>query len=455
MSKIPPRPPGSSWWTILDLGRDPLRRPLVYFERFGDTFGGHMLGKDLVITRDPAVFEDVLVKKHRSFIKDDIVRGLSVLLGRGLLTSEGETWKKSRRVILPHLQAQSIERYLDAFRSEAERTLDGWATGEPFDLHAEMAALTVRITLRTVFGTPAEDAHVFERSMRAVMDYFAGFAGTMIAMPLWLPTPTTLRFLRAREHLTQAVRRTLALAREAGQGDSVLGSLLSAQDAGELSEQQLIDEVLTLLLAGHETTALALTYTLALLADAPAEQAAAREEVTRLLPPTTLATLRAHTGLARVIKESMRLYPESWALGREATEALEVGGWAIERSTQVYLYQWAAHMNPLWFERPEEFLPSRWTPELEAALPRSAYTPFGGGPRICIGNHFAWAELVVTLAAALSRYEFVPVKPFRPRLLLSVTARPKDPVPMRVQRITSRVGPAHRVVAEPGPAAPA
>lgn len=435
MTEKPPRPRGSSWLTILDFGRDPLRRPLAYFERYGDTFGGHMLGKDFVVTRDPAVFEDVLVKKHKSFVKDDIARGLSVLLGRGLLTSEGDTWKKSRRVILPHLQAQTIERYLAAFRLEAERTLDGWADRGVVDLHAEMTALTVRITLRTVFGTSTENAEVFERSMRAVMDYFAGFAGTLIAMPLWLPTPTTLRFLRAREHLTRAVRRTLSVARETGQGESVLQSLLSAQDAGELSEQQLVDEVLTLLLAGHETTALALTYTLALLADAPAVQSAVREENAGLPAPSTLATLRAHTGLGRVIKESMRLYPESWALGREALEQQDIGGWAVEPQTQVYLYQWAAHMNPAWFERPEEFLPERWTPEFEAALPRSAYTPFGGGPRVCVGNHFAWAELVVVLAAALARYELWPLAPFRPRLLASITARPKHPVPMRVVRI--------------------
>jgi len=160
-----------------------------------------------------------------------------------------------------------------------------------------------------------------------------------------------------------------------------------------------------------------------------------REEIAALPAPSTLSALRAHTGLARVIKESMRLYPESWAIGREALERLEVGAWLVEPQTQVYLYQWAAHMNPVWFERPEEFLPARWTPQFEAALPRAAYTPFGGGPRICIGNHFAWAELVVVLAAALERYELQPLAPFRPRLLASITARPRDPVPMRVVRI--------------------
>lgn len=437
MSRKPPRPKGSSWLTVIDLGRDPLRRPLHYFERFGDTFGGHVLGKDFIITRDPAVFEDVLIKQHKLFVKDDITRGMGQLLGNGLLTSEGDTWKNSRRVILPHLQARAIERYLALFRQETERALSAWVPGETFDLHAEMTALTVRITLRSVFGTEAEDPRELEHSMRAVMSYFAGVANTSLTLPTWLPTPDNLRFRRARAHLTAVMRRTLAAARSSAGESSVLHSLLSAQDAGALSEQQLLDEALTLLLAGHETTALALTYTLALLADAPEQQSALRDEIGRLPAPDTLEALRAQQTLARVIKESMRLYPESWALGREALEETEVGGWAIARRTQVYLYQWAAHQNPRWFERPDEFLPSRWTPELEASLPRCAYTPFGGGPRICIGNHFAWAELVCVLADTLARFELKPLQPFRPRLLLSITARPKHPIPMRVERIAS------------------
>jgi cytochrome P450 len=438
MSQKPPRPKGSSWSTVLDIGRDQLRRPLRYFDTLGDTFGGHLLGKDFILTRDPAVFEDVLIKKHKSFTKDDITRGLGVLLGRGLLTSEGDTWKRSRRVILPHLQARTIERYLETFRREADRTLSRWVPGETFDLHAEMTRLTVRITLCSVFGTDPEGADELERSMRAVMSYFAGVANTMLPFPLWLPTPDNRRFLAAREHLTRSMRRILAAARESQESGSVLASLLAARDTGELSEEQLIDEGLTLLLAGHETTALALTYTLALLGDAPEEQAIVRAELLELPAPDTLESLRRQHALARVIKESMRLYPESWALGREATEALEVGPWSIEAQTQVYLYQWACHQHPRWFERPEEFRPSRWTPEFEAALPRCAYTPFGSGPRVCIGNHFAWAELVTVLADALARFELVPVQPFRPRLLLSITARPKGPVPMRVAALASR-----------------
>ena len=436
MSPKPPRLP-SSWFTVFDLARDPLRRPLAYFERLGDTFGGRLLGKDFIITRCPDVFEDVLVKKSKAFIKDDITRGLSRLLGNGLLTSEGETWKRSRRIIMPHLQARSIERYLAIFREEAEREMSAWPSGSTIDLHRQMTALTLRIILRCVFGTDAHDARDFERSMSDVMHYFAGVANTSLPLPLWLPAPKNRRFLRARKHLRLALGNIVKSARDAPvESSSVLHSLFGAHESGELDEAQLLDEALTFLLAGHETTALALTYTLGLLGDAPREQAALRDELQSLPAPSTLDALRRHQALARIIKESMRLYPESWTIGREALEPVEVGGWALEPQTQVYLYQWAAHQNPRWFEQPEQFNPGRWTPEFEAALPRSAYTPFGGGPRICIGNHFAWAELVSVLATVLSRVELQPVQPFRPRLLMSIVARPKGPVPMRVVRTT-------------------
>ena len=435
MSKQPPRLT-SSWFTIFDLARDPLRRPLAYFERLGDTFAGRYLGRDFIATRSPDVFEDVLVRKHKSFGKDNLTRGLSVLLGNGLLTSSGEAWRTSRRVIVPHLQPRSIERYLDIFREEAERTVSGWASGSCVDLHQQMTGLTLRVILRSVFGTDAHEADDFERSMRDVMRYFAGFANTSLPLPLWIPAPKNRRFMRAREQLNRSLGKILESARHApASSTSVLHSLFSAQESGELSERQLLDEALTFLLAGHETTALALTYTLALLADAPRAQSDLRRELERLPPPTTLQALRSYETLTRIIKESMRLYPESWVLGREALEPVEVGGWALERQTQVYLYQWAAHQNPRWFEQPERFSPERWTPELEAALPRGAYTPFGGGPRICVGNHFAWAELISVLATIVSRVELQPVQPFRPRLLMSIVARPKDPVPVRVVRV--------------------
>jgi cytochrome P450 len=437
MSKPLPRL-ASSWFTAFDLARDPLRRPLAYFERLGDTFGGRLFGKDFIITRCPEVFEDVLVKQHKSFVKDDITRGLGRLLGNGLLISEGDTWKKSRRIIVPHLQPRAIERHLEIFREEAERTIAAWPSGGTVDLHQQMTELTLRVLLRSVFGTDARETDDFERSMRDVMQYFAGFANTSYPLPLWLPTSPNRRFRRAREHLNRALEGILASARNAPAGvSSVLHSMFSARESGELGEQQLLDECLTFLLAGHETTALALTYTLGLLGDAPGEQTKLRSELERLPPPNTLAALRGHHGLVRVIKESMRLYPESWTLGREALEAVEVGGWAIERQTQVYLYQWAAHQNPRWFARPERFEPERWTPDFEAALPRSAYIPFGGGPRICVGNHFAWAELVSMLATIVGRVELQPVQPFRPRLLMSVVARPRDPVPMRVVHVTA------------------
>jgi len=296
-----------------------------------------------------------------------------------------------------------------------------------------MAALTMSITLRCVFGTTSYDARAFDKAMRHVMDYFVGVAGTSYPLPLWVPTVANRRFIKARRELGEAA---LEIVQQSSQSaPSVVQSLRQAQQVGELSQQQLVDEALTMLLAGHETTALALTYTLALLADAPHEQSLIRDELMQLPMPRDVAQLRSCDALVRAIKESMRLYPESWAIGREALQDVQVGGWQVDRETQVFLYQWAAHQNPRYFPEPEKFLPGRWTQQFEQDLPRFAYTPFGGGPRICVGNHFAWAEMLAVMRGLLSRFAFEPLRPFQPRLLASVTVRPKDPVPMIVRAI--------------------
>ncbi|HEY8944891.1 MAG TPA: cytochrome P450 [Polyangiaceae bacterium] len=434
MNRAAPRPRAPGLFTVLDLGRDQLRRPVHYFDRLGDTFGVTLLGTRMLATRDPAVFEDVLVRQHKLFSKDRITQKLSILLGQGLLTSEGPAWRKHRRLIQPHLQPAELARYLPVFRDEAERLLETWPVHGTVELHAAMAQTSMRIALRTLFGADAKGVDDFESSMRAVMMFFTGVAGTAVPLPLWLPTPTNRRFLRARAHLNDALHQILVRARDRGPTTSVLQNLLSAQDGGELSEQQLVDEGLTLLLAGHETSALALTYTLALLATDPERQKAVHEELGNQ-PLDTLDSLRRSSGLSRALKESMRLYPEAWALGREALEDCEVAGMDVRRGTQIFLYQWAAHRHPRYFDAPDSFFPERWTPEFEASLPRVLYAPFGAGPRVCVGSHFAWAEVLCVLGALLRRTRFEAPPPFAPRFIPSITLRPRDPVHARILRI--------------------
>lgn len=434
MTRLPPRPRAPGLFTVLDIGRDQLERPIHYFQRLGDTFRTSLFGTVLVATRDPHVFEDVLVRQHKRFIKDEITRGLSKLLGQGLLTSHGEPWQQNRRLLQPHFQPQQLDRYLPVFREEAERELDGWPSEGTLDLHPAMARLSMRIALRTLFGTEAGEYDEFEQSMRDAMWFFAGFAGTSVPLPLSIPTPTNRRFLRARSHLNEALRRILTQARTQGVQTSVLGSLLSARASGELSEQQLVDEAITMLLAGHETTALTLTYALALLARAPEQQRALREELSGSVPES-VAALRALPGVNRALKESLRLYPPAWAIGREALEDSEIAGFTVPKGAQVILYQWAAHRHPKWFEEPLAFRPGRWTRDFEASLPRHLYAPFGGGPRICIGNHFALAEMVIALVTLLDQFELQAPEPFAPRFITSITLRPRDPVRVGVRRL--------------------
>ncbi|HKO49346.1 MAG TPA: cytochrome P450 [Polyangiaceae bacterium] len=429
MSTKPPRPRGPALFTVLDIGRDQLDGPIRYFDQLGDTFQISFLGRPLIASRDPLLFEDVLIREHKRFIKDEITRGLSKLVGQGLLTSDREPWKKHRRILAPHFQAAEIATYLAVFREEAERELERWTPGSTVELHRAMARLSMRIALRTVFGADSEMDEDLEPSMRDAMLFFVGVAGTAITLPLALPTPTNRRFIRAREHLNATVRRLITRARERGAGNSVLQSLLEARESGELSEQQLVDEGITMLVAGHETSALAMTYTLALLGDRPDEQRAIQEELDAEFPDT-LERLRRPSHLNRALRESFRLYPEAWAVGREALEDCQVAGFDVARGSQVFLYQWAAHRHPHWFSDPERFRPERWTAEFESTLPRCLYAPFGAGPRLCIGNLFAIAEVTIALATFLSRLDFQAIRPFVPRLVPALTLRPQGPVPI-------------------------
>jgi cytochrome P450 len=427
-----PRPTEPGLFTVLRIARDQLGEPIRHFERFGDTFQTELFGIPLMASRDPKVFEEILIRQHKSFIKDLTTRGTSLLLGQGLITSEGELWRKRRRLIGPYFHAREIGAYLPAFREEAERELAAWSSGQTIDVHRAMAELTMRIALRTLFGDDGTEVEDFEATMNDAMLYYLGIAGTTLKLPLALPTPMNRRFLRAREHLTAAFRRILARVRAGGAEKSVLGALLGAQESGALSDQDLIDEGITMLLAGHETSALTLAYTLALLADAPGEQRAIQRELAEGVPDT-LEGLRRCSRLNQVVKESMRLYPAVWAVGREAIEDTAVAGFGVARGTQVFLYQWAAHRHPRWFSEPDKFIPGRWTPEFESRLPRGLYVPFGDGPRICVGNLFAIAQILSALATLLKRYEFESIAPFAPRLVPVVTLRPSGPITLRVR----------------------
>lgn len=427
-----PREPGVV--TALRLGRDPLAGPARYFERLGDTFTTRVLAERIIMTRDPAWIHEVLVRQAASFRKDRTTRQLSALLGRGLLTTDGEEWREQRRSLQPHFQPSSVEHSLATFVQEAEREISRWPKHSVLDVHEVMTRLTMRIALRVLFGADPDEFSSFEDIMAAGMAYFAGVGGTQQPLPLWVPSPTNRRFLAAREELRARFSDIVASARRAGSSGTLLSRLLQEKEAAALSEEQVVDQSITMLVAGHETSALSLCYALHLLAQHPLCQKRLCEEVKASGVPATFEECQRESTLRSTITETLRIFPVAWAVGREATRDVTIEGHPVACGTQIYIHQWQAHRHPRYFQSPELFLPERWTKEFSRSLPKGLYCPFGAGPRVCIGNHLALAEIATVLAVLVKDFEFTRHTTAPLRFSASITARPRDPVLLRARR---------------------
>lgn len=327
-----PRPDESSLRTMRTLGKDPLAAPEAYFDQLGETFELSVLGTRFVFTRDPGWFDEVLVKQAKSFEKDRTTKNLGSLLGRGLLVRDGVAWRERRRLLSPPFLPAAVEGRLGLFTAETRRELTRWRAGTVVDLHAAMARLTMRIALGALFGYDAKDDEHFETQMAAAMRYFEGIAGTQIPLPTWIPTATNRAFVRAR-----AEQRALAdrlLERRAEEG-TALAALQAGLASGHLTRQDVLDEVMTLLVAGHETSALSLTYLLAELGLAKELQEPVVRESREFAQPPTLADVTRGGAVQRTVLEGLRLYPVAWAVGREAIADVSVGEYVLARGTQV------------------------------------------------------------------------------------------------------------------------
>jgi len=443
MNTKPRIPPGPKGRLLLGNLREILHEPFDFLIRcrrdHGDVVRVRVGPLVVYLVNHPDAIEQVLRRDHRNFIKDRGTRMLSALLGQGFLTSEGEVWRRQRRLAQPAFQLDQIQKYGAVMAGCAERMLLDWQPGQTRDIHADMANLTMEIAAQTFLGasmTGQADrvSHVLDVGMR----YFAGPV-VWLPWPRWLPTPSNRRFRRARRELDAIMYATIARRRAAGEpaGDDLLSRLLAArdEDGSRMTDEQLRDELVTLFLAGHETTALALSYSLYLLALHPDALARLAAEVDDVLQ----GRLPANADVPRlrytewVIKEAMRLYPPAPSIGREALCDCEIGGYHVRKGTQIALVQWVVQRDPRWFDDPECFRPERWDNDLARRIPRCAYFPFGDGPRICIGNQFAMLEAVLVLATVMQRYELALAPGFTLELFPSVTLRPKHGVSMVVR----------------------
>jgi cytochrome P450 len=422
--------------------------PILLFEhlqRYGRAAHYRVLFHDVVLFNDPADIGEVLIEKAAFFGKDRTQKRMKILLGEGMITSDGETHNRGRRIAAPAFHRRRIERYAAQMVEIAEAFRAQWQPGAELNIAAEMMRLALQMTARTLFDTEVTpEIHEINDQVNVVMDLY----NFLVGMPqaerfLNAPLPQMRRFRAAKKRLDEVVDGMIR-ARQADtnldrHGD-LLSMLVAARDdqAGgdglKLDAQQIRDQVLTLFLAGFETVANALAWTWMLLGQNPEAEARVHRELDAVLGARlpTLEDIPRLEYLGMVLSESMRLYPPAWAMGREALEDVSIGPYRLRKGTMVFFSQYIVHRDPKWFPEPERFRPERFAAAAKAGRPRFSYFPFGGGGRQCIGESFAWMEAVLTLATIAQRWRVELVPGQKIELQPKITLRPKNGIRVRI-----------------------
>ncbi len=423
-----------------------MRRDLLGFletcqREHGDAAYFRVPNRRSMLLSHPTDIETVLVTDNRKFIKNYALQFLRPLLGNGLVLNEGDDWLRQRRLIQPAFSRPRIESYAPLMAECIDRMLATWQPGQVRNLHREMIEVTMSIAGRTLLGIDLGQAFdEVTACLEAVMHDFLGRFRSPLPLPFWFPSPGNLQLKRTIHRLDKILQELIDARRAAGGGDDFLSLLLQARDEGDgrgLSDKQIRDEVMTMFLAGHETTANTLSWTWLLLARHPQVQRLVQAEVRDVCGSDnhSVADVGKLPFCERVIKESMRLYPPAYIVGRRPLDDIEIGRHFVPRGMNVLMSQWVVQRDPRWYERPLEFDPDRWLPERAANLPKYAYFPFGGGPRVCIGNTFAMFEATLILATIAQRFHLEPIDDGPVRIQPAITLRPAGPISLRLSAV--------------------
>ena len=420
-------------------------RPLSFLTEaardYGDAMHTRVGGRHLFFFSHPELVREVLVTRNASFRKGLALQRTKIVLGEGLLTSEGELHKRQRRLAQPAFHHKRIHHYGEEMVAKALLTRDRWRDGEELDVAHEMMRLTLAVVAKTLFDADVDDeADEIGDALTELMLMFPlllhPLADLIVRMPFM---PQVRRFRRALARLDRTIYAIIEERRRSGvdRGDLLSMLLLATDvegDGGGMSDLQLRDETMTIFLAGHETTANALAWTWYLLARNPHIEQELHREIDEVLgnrTPTPDDYVRLpYTEM--VLAESMRIYPPAWAIGRFAKEDVAIGEWTVPDKALVLVSQWVGHRDSRFWPEPEKFDPLRFTAEAKAARPKMTYFPFGGGGRVCIGESFAWMEGVLLLATIAQKWRFEKGPDVDP--VAFITLRPKSAMRMRVRR---------------------
>lgn len=415
-----------------------LARLAELHQQYGDVVFFRLAGRPFCLCTDPDLIRRVVVTDAARFTKSHALAGAKTVLGEGLLTSEADLHRTQRRMIQPVFHAQQVKHYAADFVRQAKQMRDAWRDGQRIDLHGAMTELTLRVVTKSLFDAELDaDVRPIGEDMAVLVEMFERSRHPLRFLLDRLPLRSNRRFLAALDRLDTRIRDLIAARKASPDADrfDLLSLLLMAhgEHGPAMSEQQVRDEAVTLFMAGHETTANALVWTwlfLAEHADVEAKLHAELDEVLGARDATADDVPRLKYARA-VLAESMRLRPPAWIIARECVEAYDLGSYRVPATTTVLMPQYLVHRDPRWWPDAETFRPERWL-EPDASRPKYAYYPFGGGPRSCVGEPFAWLEAILLLATLAQRWRLQRVDQAEVRLFPTITLRPRGEVGMRV-----------------------
>ncbi|WP_276281466.1 cytochrome P450 [Halorussus caseinilyticus] len=437
------KPPGPDGVPLLGNAIDYVKNPFEFREECTEKYGGLIYteagSKPMYMVTDPKYIEEVLVTKNEKFLKPQLMqKRLNKVFGDGLLLSEGDFWRKNREVAQPAFYSDRVTDYADTMVEHAERTVEKWTPGETYDIAHEMERLAVEILMEALFNQDRE----FEESAigEAVHSISEKYDPTNPSwyVPNWVPTPVNRQYEGAVENLEDDVDDIVRHRKENDENpDDLLKLLLEAKndDDHQMDGDLLRDEINTILLGGSGPMGLALTYSWYLLSKNPEKREKLTDELDEILggDSPTVEDVREFEYTEWVLKESMRLYPPVWTLGREPSEDVEIGGYTIPEGAAVNLTPWSVHRDSAHYDDPEAFRPERWAEEVADERPEYSYFPFGGGPRQCIGRHFSMLQGQLVLSTLAQEYELELVSDEDLDLKISTIIEPKDGIDMVVR----------------------
>ncbi|MDB5283901.1 MAG: cytochrome, partial [Bacteroidota bacterium] len=416
----------------------------IFIQQMGEKYGGISGAKagpfSFVFLSDPDYIEHMFLNRD-IYIKINEGGNLKYLLGNGLLTSEGEFWLKQRRLMQPLFHKQRLSGFVQKIADATNEMMTGWeSTGlNNLNFYREMNQVTLDIVGQTLLSTNLKgDFAKVNRALTAVLEAVNRKRGKMFRIPQWVPLPSQIRLNRNRKVLEDTISEIIEKRKaDKNHFDDLLSMLIEVEDADtkeRMSDKQLRDEVLTIFLAGHETTANALAFTFYLLAKHPEIKKRVQQEIETVLKGAELnyELLGKLEYTTMVIKESLRLYPPAWVTVREAAKEDVIDGYQVNFNDKIVVSPYAVQRSEKYWQDPDKFDPQRFSPEKIKSIPRFAYFPFGGGARLCIGNNFAMMEMQLVLALVCSKYDFTLPADFKLEIRPFITLRPKDGIPLQL-----------------------